>query len=63
VTPPQFLSQLRGAQPRVAELTADALSCEALPLRTEFGEERFGSLEMVDNDENVVHPLNRQGSD
>src|SRR5204862_5085953 len=31
----------------------------ALPLHAEFGEERFGSLEVVDNDENVVHPLNR----
>jgi hypothetical protein len=29
-------------------------------LHTEFGEERFGSLEVVDNDENVVHPLNSQ---
>src|SRR3982751_5039247 len=31
----------------------------AFQLHTEFGEERFGSLEVVDNDENVVHPLNR----
>ena len=31
----------------------------ALQLHTEFGEERFGGLEVVDNDENVVHPLNR----
>src|SRR5215208_3709445 len=31
----------------------------ALQLHAEFGEERFGSLEVVDNDENVVHPLNR----
>src|SRR5213594_915309 len=28
----------------------------AFQLHTEFGEERFGSLEVVDNDENVVHP-------
>src|SRR5215208_3074235 len=27
----------------------------AFQLHTEFGEERFGSLELVDNDENVVH--------
>ncbi len=31
----------------------------AFQLHTEFGEGRFGSLEVVDNDENVVHPLNR----
>ena len=31
----------------------------AFQLHPEFGEERFGSLEVVDNDENVVHPLNR----
>jgi hypothetical protein len=31
----------------------------ALQLHAEFGEERFGSFEVVDNDENVVHPLNR----
>src|SRR5215216_5613201 len=31
----------------------------AFKLHTEFGEERFGSLEVVDNDENVVHALNR----
>src|SRR5207237_273466 len=31
-------------------------------LHTEFGEERLGSLEVVDNDENVVHPLNRHRS-
>src|SRR5215207_8180662 len=31
----------------------------AFQLHTEFGEERFGSLEVVDNDENVVHPLKR----
>src|SRR5881394_1504729 len=31
----------------------------AFHLHTELGEERFGSLEVVDNDENVVHPLNR----
>src|SRR3712207_6334268 len=31
----------------------------AFQLHTEFGEERFGSLKVVDNDENVVHPLNR----
>ena len=30
----------------------------AFQLHTEFGEERFGSLEVLDNDENVVHPLN-----
>src|SRR5438067_11120631 len=28
----------------------------AFQLHTEFGEERFGSLEVVDNDENVVQP-------
>jgi hypothetical protein len=28
----------------------------AFQLHTEFGEERLGSLEVVDNDENVVHP-------
>src|SRR5437763_2591702 len=28
----------------------------AFQLQTEFGEERFGSLEVVDNDEDVVHP-------
>jgi hypothetical protein len=26
-------------------------------LHTEFGEELFASLEIVDNDQNVVHPL------
>ena len=31
----------------------------AFQLHTEFGEERFGSLEVLDNDENVVHPLKR----
>src|SRR5207247_4137616 len=31
----------------------------AFQLHTEFGEERFGSLEVVDNDENIVHPLDR----
>ena len=31
----------------------------AFQLHTEFGKERFGSLQVVDNDENVVHPLNR----
>src|SRR5437588_104881 len=31
----------------------------AFQLHTEFGEERFGSLEVFDNDENVVHPLKR----
>jgi hypothetical protein len=31
----------------------------AFQLHTEFGEERYGSLEVVDNDEHVVHPLNR----
>ena len=31
----------------------------AFQLHTEFGEERFGSLEVVDDDENVVHPLKR----
>src|SRR5918992_2211114 len=30
----------------------------AFQLHTEFGEERFGSLEVVDNDEHVVHSLN-----
>ena len=35
----------------------------AFQLHTEFGEERFGSLEVVDNDENVVHPLNRHAFD
>ena len=28
----------------------------------ELDEERLGRLEVVDNDENVVHPLNRHGS-
>src|SRR5437588_3970681 len=36
--------------------------CLAFQLHTEFGEERFGSLEVFDNDENVVHPLNRHRS-
>ena len=31
----------------------------AFQLHTEFGEERFGSLEVVDDDENIVHPLKR----
>src|SRR5207247_2886502 len=31
----------------------------AFQLHTEFGEERFCSLEVVDDDENVVHSLNR----
>src|SRR4051795_4272677 len=31
----------------------------AFELHTELGEERCGSLEVVDNDENVVHPLKR----
>jgi len=29
----------------------------AFQLHAEFGEERFGSVEVVDNDEDVVHPL------
>jgi hypothetical protein len=28
----------------------------AFQLHTEFGEERYGNLKIVDNDENVVHP-------
>jgi hypothetical protein len=28
----------------------------AFQLHTEFGEERFRSLEVIDNDENVIHP-------
>jgi len=32
-------------------------------LHTELGEERLGSLEVVDNDENVIHPLNRHTLD
>ena len=31
----------------------------ALKLQTKFGEERFDSLEVVDNEEDVVHPKNR----
>ena len=31
----------------------------AFQLHSKFGEERFGSLEIVDNDQNVVHPPNR----
>src|SRR5439155_18441638 len=31
----------------------------AFELEAEFDEERLGRLEVVDNDENVVHPLNR----
>src|SRR5215211_2756803 len=31
----------------------------AFQLHTEFGEERLGSLEVVDHDENIVHPLKR----
>src|SRR6184192_2199368 len=31
----------------------------AFELKAEFDEERLGRLEVVDNDENVVHPLNR----
>jgi hypothetical protein len=31
----------------------------AFQLHAEFGEERFGGLEIVDDDENVVHPLKR----
>src|SRR3712207_6479446 len=34
----------------------------AFQLHPEFGEERLGSLEVVDNDENVVHSLNRHVS-
>src|SRR5215213_9580240 len=34
----------------------------AFQLHAQFGEERFGRLEVVDNDENVVHPLNRHRS-
>src|SRR5438067_12621374 len=36
--------------------------CLAFQLHTEFGVECFGSLEIIDNDENVVHPLNRHRS-
>jgi hypothetical protein len=28
----------------------------AFQLHAEFGEERFGSLEVLDNDQNVIHP-------
>ena len=31
----------------------------AFQIHAEFGEERFASLDVFDNDENVVHPLNR----
>jgi hypothetical protein len=31
----------------------------ALQLHAEIGEERLGGLEILDDDENVVHPLNR----
>ena len=31
----------------------------AFQLHTELGEERLGSLEVVDDDEHVVHPLKR----
>jgi hypothetical protein len=31
----------------------------ALQLHTELGKERLGSLEVIDNDEHVVHPLKR----
>src|SRR3954469_12108162 len=31
----------------------------AFQVHTELGEERLGSLEVVDDDENVVHPLKR----
>jgi hypothetical protein len=31
----------------------------ALQLHAELGEERLGGLEVLDNDEDVVHPLNR----
>src|SRR5437879_8970124 len=34
----------------------------AFELEAEFDEERLGRLEVVDNDENVVHPLNRHGA-
>jgi hypothetical protein len=33
----------------------------ALQLHAEFSEERDGSLEVVDDDADVVHPLNRHG--
>ncbi len=32
--------------------------CSAVQLETKIGEERDGRVEVVDNDENVVHPLN-----
>src|SRR3954453_3607056 len=35
----------------------------AFQFHAEFGEERFRSLEVVDNDENVVHPLKRHVSE
>ena len=31
----------------------------ALQLQAQFDEERLGGLEIVDNDEDVVHPFNR----
>src|SRR5436305_9227391 len=34
----------------------------AFELEAEFDEERLGRLEVVNNDENVVHPLNRHGA-
>ena len=33
----------------------------SLQLHTKFDKERDGSLEVVDNDADVVHPLNRHG--
>ena len=33
----------------------------ALELQTEFGEERFGSFEVVDDEEDVVHPQQSGG--
>src|SRR4030081_292029 len=50
------------AQPDDAVHPTPLDRCLAFQLHTEFSEERFGSLEVVDNDENVVHPLNRHRS-
>jgi hypothetical protein len=36
-----------------------AMSARTSSSHTELGEERFGGLEVVDDDENVVHPLKR----
>src|SRR5919197_3297533 len=53
------MSARTSLSPTVLSTQGPSTCVSPCQLHTEFGEERFGSLEVVDNDENVVHPLNR----